>query len=78
MSEIADCAAKPKQTGELAKKRKRGKRGRTKAKEELRPREVELLRDLYEFSFWSVEQLAKKFEIPAARVKSLVTYKTHR
>ena len=48
------------------------------ASDTLRPAEVQLLRDQFEFEFWSVRTLAAKFEISEARVINLVTYKTHR
>lgn len=78
MSKIAKRKPKAKQTGELAKKRKSPKRVRIGADEGLRPREVELMRDLYEHQFWAIAQLAKKFEVSQARAQSIVTYKTHR
>lgn len=64
--------------GQLAKKRKRPESGRIKAHQALSPREVELMRDMYENDFWAVADLAKKFGVSEARADSLVKYKTHR
>lgn len=72
------AATKNKQAGQRAKTRGAAKRVRIKASEAFRPREVELMRDLYENEFWSVDRLAEKFETTVARVDSLVKYKTHR
>lgn len=60
------------------KNRAGSKRGRIKAADALRPAEVQLLRDLYEYEFWSIDLLADKFEITVSRVQNLVTYKVDR
>lgn len=64
--------------GKTAKRPAKPKKGRIKADEALSRREVELMRDLFETGFWSIEALADKFEVSAARCQSLVKFKTHR
>lgn len=61
------------QAGKVAKTRTRSKRGKNV---ELSKRDIELMRDMFEFDFWSIEALAKKFGCPVAQARGLVTYKT--
>jgi hypothetical protein len=72
---LKNIQAKSKRAGKRAQGSAPRKRGAKKAIEKLRKSEVELLRDMFEFDFWSVEELAVRFEISTARVKSIVTYK---
>lgn len=62
------------QAGKLAKTRRRGRRGKNVA---LSSRDIELMRDMFEFGFWSAEALAKKFEVPLSHVVSVLAYKTN-
>lgn len=72
---MKNIQTKTTRTGKTAKPRRVPKRGKKVANDKLRRAEVELLRDLFEFDFWSVEALAEKFEISVSRAKSIATYK---
>lgn len=60
--------------GKVAKTGRRGRRGKNVA---LSSRDIELMRDMFEFGFWSAEALAKKFEVPLSHVVSVLAYKTN-